>query len=71
MFQVMNKSNGTGLVIQYHHSAGTQAASGSGYAGEIHFHIEVGIGQEIGGSAAGQYATKAKACFHATSVFLQ
>ena len=71
MLEVVQHSDGAGLVVQDDHGAGAQAAARRLHRIEIHRHVQVFGSQKIRRRAARQQAAKPVAVPHAAGVFFQ
>src|SRR5579883_524950 len=58
-------------VVEHDHGAGAEAAAGLLHLVEVHGHVQVLFGEEVGGGAAGKKAAEPVALAHAAGVFLQ
>ena len=71
MLEVPQHADGAGAVVEHDHGAGAEPAAGLLHFVEVHRHIEVLFGEELGGGAAGEEAAEPVARAHAAGVLLQ
>src|SRR5436190_1601609 len=69
--QVPYHADRTRLIVQDDHRSGTQAAADLLHFCEIHFDVQVLLGQKIRGRSSGQYTAKLYSVTHAARVLLE
>src|SRR6516225_6834788 len=71
MFQVPHHSYRARAVVENDHRSRTQSAPGFLHFVEVHRHVEVLFGQELGGRAAWKKAAETKALAHSSGMPFQ